>query len=102
MNADGLINRVNLERGTGNGVSITAADIAGLAKLHEKVKALLVGNSGQWYTLRFITAAVGSDSTASVSARIRDLRKPSFGALNIKKRNDGGGVWSYRHVPAVS
>lgn len=82
--------------------SITVADIERLAKLSQKVRALLVGNPNQWYTLRFITAAVGSDSSASVSARIRDLRKPSFGSLNIEKRNDGNGVFSYRYAPALA
>lgn len=32
---------------------------------------------------------------SSVSARLRDLRKPKFGGHDIQKRNCGGGKWVY-------
>ena len=44
--------------------------------------------------LRDIAEAVGG-MEASVSARLRDLRREGF---NITKRNAGGGLWLYRMV----
>jgi hypothetical protein len=50
--------------------------------------------SGGWWTLaRLATAAQGSE--ASVSARLRDLRKQKFGAYDIERRYVANGVWEY-------
>ena len=50
--------------------------------------------SGGWWTLaRLSDVAQGSE--ASVSARLRDLRKPKFGAYNIERRYVANGVWEY-------
>jgi hypothetical protein len=35
-------------------------------------------------------------SEASVSARLRDLRKTKYGGHSVHHRNDGGGLWYYR------
>jgi hypothetical protein len=53
--------------------------------------------TGKWVTLWEI-ALVTSDPIQSISARIRDLRKPRFGAHNVQGRNIGGGTWEYRLV----
>lgn len=57
----------------------------------------------EWRTLAQIAQATG-DPEASVSARLRDLRKPEFGGLNIERRRRAGsesrGVWEYRLAPA--
>lgn len=50
--------------------------------------------SGGWWTLaRLSDVAQGSE--ASVSARLRDLRKPKFGAYVIERRYVTNGVWEY-------
>jgi hypothetical protein len=50
--------------------------------------------SGGWWTLaRLAVAAQGSE--ASVSARLRDLRKTKFGAYDIERRYVANGVWEY-------
>ena len=48
-----------------------------------------------WHTLAEIRAACGG-SEASVSARLRDLRKERFGAYTIERRRQGKGLWVYR------
>lgn len=56
-----------------------------------------VGNGG-WWTLDEISEETG-DPQASVSARLRDLRKEKFGGYTIDKRPRGGrskGLWEYR------
>jgi hypothetical protein len=57
---------------------------------------------GQWRTLSEIAEAVrgesGRASEASCSARLRDLRKPKFGAHTVDRRNAGDGLWEYRVV----
>jgi len=59
-----------------------------------------VMRDGDWYRLRALADKVGA-SEASVSARIRDLRKAKFGGYDVDRRNRGGGVWEYRlKVPA--
>lgn len=52
---------------------------------------------GEWRTLRQIQAACGG-SEASISARLRDLRKTRFGAHTVSKRVVEGttGLWEYR------
>ena len=57
--------------------------------------AEVMGDS-QWRTLREISEVIG-DPEASVSARLRDFRKPRFGALVVlRRRRDGAGLWEYR------
>jgi hypothetical protein len=43
-----------------------------------------------WYTLSQISESTG-DPEASVSARLRDLRKPRFGGLVVNRRRVGAG-----------
>lgn len=55
---------------------------------------------GQWRTLREVSTATG-DPEASVSARLRDLRKPQNGRHEVKRRRRASldatdGVWEYR------
>lgn len=50
---------------------------------------------GEWRTLRELAGATG-DPEASVSARLRDLRKPRFGGLTVERRRRGRGLWEYR------
>jgi hypothetical protein len=46
---------------------------------------------GQWRTLSEITNAIGCGSEAGVSARLRDFRKPKFGAFVVDRRRRGDG-----------
>ena len=50
---------------------------------------------GGWYSLGAIARLTGHPE-ASISARLRDLRKPRFGGYDVQRRNIGGGTWQYR------
>lgn len=66
-----------------------------LAAQHHRVLAFM--RSGQWVTLAAI-AAHTKDPEASVSARLRDLRKPEFGSYRIDRRYVRRGLHEYRLV----
>ena len=53
-----------------------------LERVYEAVKG------GRWLTLTGIAARTG-DPEASISAQLRNLRKPRFGAYDIRKRRAG-------------
>ncbi len=50
---------------------------------------------GEWRTLREIHVAIGAPE-ASISAQLRHLRKPRFGAWTVEKRYLGEGLYQYR------
>lgn len=50
---------------------------------------------GEWRTLADIAAAVKAPE-ASVSARLRDLRKPRFGGFQVERRYIANGQYQYR------
>lgn len=50
---------------------------------------------GQWWTLADLAERCGAPE-ASVSARIRDLRKPRFGGHMIERRFVRRGLFEYR------
>lgn len=62
------------------------------------LRVLEAMNDGEWRTLRELSdEADGSE--ASVSARLRDLRKPRFGAWTVDRRRRGEatrGIHEYR------
>lgn len=68
-------------------------DGARLHKQHNRVFSCM--KDGAWRTLAAIAAATG-DPEASVSARLRDLRKERFGAHAVHRRCVGGGLFEYR------
>lgn len=53
---------------------------------------------GQWRTLRGIRMEIGPASEASISARLRDLRKKSYGAHTVERVNIDGGLFKYRLI----
>jgi hypothetical protein len=59
----------------------------------DKVKELML--DGKWRCLRQIESAVGG-TEASVSARLRDLRKPKFGGFTVEREYRGKGLFVYR------
>ena len=68
-------------------------DGARLGEQMQAVKALM--SDGAWRTLGEIAAATGHPE-ASVSARLRDLRKPRWGSHTIDREYVGSGLWRYR------
>jgi hypothetical protein len=66
------------------------------ARLHRQLDMVQEFMSDrQWHTLGEIAKAT-SQPEASVSARIRDLRKPKFGGKTVERRYVSGGLWEYR------
>lgn len=71
-------------------------DFSRLLTLMERVEALM--SDGLWRTLEEIRSLCGG-SEASVSARLRDLRKEKWGAHIVERRRRGepkAGLWEYR------
>jgi|WetSurMetagenome_2_1015567.scaffolds.fasta_scaffold306846_3 hypothetical protein len=52
---------------------------------------------GRWWTLAELESHLGYPQ-ASVSARIRDLRKEKFGGFEVARRRITGGLFEYRVV----
>ena len=70
-----------------------ARDEARLTSQLDRVRDLMA--DGRWWTLKQVAANLGA-SEASVSARLRDLRKPRFGAFRVERRYVERGLWQYR------
>lgn len=68
-------------------------DGARLGRQLESVFELM--RDGKWRTLREIAASTKKPE-ASVSARLRDLRKEKFGSWNVESRRIGDGLFEYR------
>lgn len=67
-----------------------------LQKQHDRIKNIML--DGAWRTLDEIALITG-DPPASISAQLRHLRKPRFGAFTIEKRRRGEfrlGLYEYR------
>lgn len=54
-----------------------------------------VMRDGRWRTLRQLSDEAHAPE-ASVSARLRDLRKDKFGGHTVERRRTDGGLWTYR------
>ena len=52
-------------------------------------------HSGSWFTLADLARMTGFPE-ASVSARLRDLRKAKFGGFNVERKYVSRGLWAYR------
>lgn len=74
-----------------------ARDGARLTAQLERVQKLMEDH--QWRTLAQISAACEDAPEPSVSARLRDLRKPRFGGYTVERRYVADGVWEYRVAP---
>jgi hypothetical protein len=53
---------------------------------------------GRWRRLTAIAIAAQAPE-ASVSARLRDLRKERFGSHTVERRYVAQGLWEYRVLP---
>jgi hypothetical protein len=51
--------------------------------------------TANWRTLAEIETATGFPQ-ASISARLRDLRKPKFGPYIVERQRRRPGTWEYR------
>lgn len=71
-----------------------------LSSLLERVHARML--DGRWHTLAELVAACGG-TEASVSARLRDLRKPKFGSHDIERLRDpdADGLFRYRMTSSL-
>lgn len=66
------------------------------ARLNKQARAVFREMSdGKWHTLIDLADATGYPE-ASISARLRDFRKPKFGAHTVEREYLGGGLWMYR------
>lgn len=66
-----------------------------LAMQQNRIRALM--RDGAWRTLSQISQAT-DDPEASVSARLRDLRKPRFGSNTVERRFVSRGLFEYRLI----
>lgn len=55
-------------------------------------------SDGKWRTLAEIKSEAGG-SEASVSARLRDLRKPKYGSRQVEAKRVAQGLFQYRLKP---
>ena len=87
-----------------DGFDLTRDDHADLTIQLVKIRHLMLA-SGGWWTLEEVWHETGIPET-SVSARLRDLRKPKFGAFTVQKhlRRWGGAkrLWEYHVVSPTS
>ncbi len=60
----------------------------------ERVRLFMLGASA-WFTLREVSTARDIPE-ASISARLRDLRKKKFGGYEVDRRRRCRGLWEYR------
>lgn len=71
----------------------TTRDRARLSRQATSVLDLMI--DGKWRTLREMGEALG-EPQASISARLRDLRKERFGAWKVERAYVRDGIWQYR------
>lgn len=62
---------------------------------HARIFALM--RDGQWRTLKQISEAT-REPEASISARLRDYRKPRFGSHLVERRHLRDGLYEYRLI----
>ena len=54
----------------------------------------------KWYTLQGLSARTGYPE-ASISARLRDLRKLKFGGFEVLRKRTAGGLHFYKLLPPL-
>lgn len=75
-----------------DGSTLEPQDHSRLAAQMARVRDFMAG--GAWHTLAEIEAATGFPQ-ASISARLRDLRKARFGSHTVERRRRGPGTFEY-------
>lgn len=72
-----------------------------LSRLNAQMRRVYgVMQDGEWLSLREISQKTG-DPEASISARLRDLRKERFGGFNVERRRLSHGLNQYRLSPPM-
>lgn len=69
-----------------------------LASLLVRVRHFMLWADGEWMTPKQIMDAVNHWDWASISARLRDLRKPKFGGYDVQRKRGENGLHYYRLV----
>jgi hypothetical protein len=83
--------------GARDGVTFVAKfDMDRLNDQMKRVYSLM--SDSNWRTLSEIAKITG-DPESSVSARLRDLRKPKFGGLMVNRRRRFQGTYEYQVLP---
>tara|TARA_R110000824_G_scaffold151115_3_gene322014 strand:+ start:2491 stop:2787 length:297 start_codon:yes stop_codon:yes gene_type:complete len=88
-----------------DGETIERRDTIRLWSQLRAVKDLMLNNRDRWYSLEMIRSRLWyryhlKASEASISARLRDLRKDNFGAFRVESRRLGN-LYSYRVLPPL-
>jgi hypothetical protein len=63
-----------------------------------RVRSCLLAQRGAWWSLEDLVAHCGG-TTASISARVRQLRTKAHGALPVEAKRIEAGLWHYRVAP---
>lgn len=79
-----------------DGETVTEGDVPRLSKQLLAVKSAL--ENGAWWTPEGLEKTTGY-RWASISARIRDLRKEKHGGHTVERRSVGRGLFEYRLLP---
>jgi hypothetical protein len=82
-----------------DGADVTPVDGPRLKGQLDKILALMADH--RWRTLRAISAVTDAPE-ASVSAQLRNARKPRFGSHTVERRHLGEGLYEYRLVTEVA
>lgn len=77
--------------------TLEPADLPRIARLLDRVRTLM--SDGAWRSLRQIADAAGGSET-SVSARLRDLRRPEHGGYAVLRQRRPSGLWLYSVLDA--
>ena len=87
-------------------IDFTAARFDGDDYVHDRDHQRLSGQilrvydcmlDATWRTLREIEESTG-DPQASISAQLRNLRKPKFGGHKVERRYLGDGLYNYKLI----
>ncbi len=87
------MNPTLFELTTFKGSTVTQDDVPRLTSQLARVRKLML--DGKWRTLRQIADEAGPGSEASMSARLRDLRREG---LTVEGKDMKKGLWIYRIV----
>ena len=77
-------------------LSLTHSDMVRMGKQRREVFEVML--DGRWWSLHEIAATTGHPE-ASISARLRDFRRPKYGGHTVERRRRHGpdtGTWEYR------
>lgn len=80
------------------GDTLTDADTPRLSSQLDAVRTIMSDGIGRTLAelAELVTQSIGKKATeASVSARLRDLRKPKFGGFKVDRESIGDGLFKY-------